>query len=121
MDSPSSQVRLLGQFIRDRRKLSRLSLRDLAARTNVSNAYLSQIERGLHQPSIRVLRAIADALEMSSEQMLSHAGMTSRRAESGGADAVDTEAAIRRDPRLSEQDRQTLLALYRRFTRPSAP
>ena len=34
-----------------------MSLRDLAARTDVSNPYLSQLERGLHEPSVRVLKA----------------------------------------------------------------
>ncbi len=53
----------LGDFIRERRVRSQLSLRDLSTMSKVSNAYISQIERGLHQPSVRVLRAIADALE----------------------------------------------------------
>jgi transcriptional regulator with XRE-family HTH domain len=105
----------LGDVIRDRRKLSRLSLRELAARTNVSNAYLSQIERGLHQPSIRVLRAIADALEMSSDQILAHAGLGRVREDDPESTPTDTEVAIRQDPRLSQQDRETLLALYRRL------
>lgn len=65
----------LGDFIRDRRQGSRLSLRELAMTSQVSNAYISQIERGLHQPSVRVLPAIADALELSSEQMMSYAGL----------------------------------------------
>jgi len=32
-----------------------LSLRQLSALTEISNPYLSQVERGLHEPSIRVL------------------------------------------------------------------
>lgn len=85
--------------------------------TNVSNAYLSQVERDLHRPSIRVLRAIADALELSSEQMMAYAGLTR---DAGGPDVkdnnkIDTESAIMRDPRLDPTDRQTLLALYRRL------
>ena len=39
-----------------------MSLRELSTLTNVSNAYLSELERGLHEPSLRVLRAIASAL-----------------------------------------------------------
>jgi transcriptional regulator with XRE-family HTH domain len=116
--SPSgSSRRTLGDFIRDNRQLLNLSLRDLASMTNVSNAYLSQVERGLHQPSIRVLRAIADALELSSEQMMTYAGLTKSAdtATTRDDDKVDTEAAIMRDRRLSADDRQTLLALYRRL------
>ncbi len=58
-------LKALGDYIRQQRQLANLSLRDLAARTNVSNPYLSQIERGLHEPSVRVLRAIATALNVS--------------------------------------------------------
>ncbi|MGI8807368.1 MAG: helix-turn-helix domain-containing protein, partial [Acidimicrobiales bacterium] len=42
----------LGSFLRAQRNLAKLSLRDMAERTKVSNAYLSQIERGLHAPSV---------------------------------------------------------------------
>ena len=38
--------------------------------TSLSNPYLSQVERGLHQPSVRVLKAISDALNLSAETML---------------------------------------------------
>ena len=63
-DDPwSPQRKLLGEFIRTQRRLANLSLRELAARTAVSNPYLSQIERGLHEPSVRVLKAIASALK----------------------------------------------------------
>ena len=66
---------LLGAYIRTQRQLAALSQRQLAAMTNVSNAYLSQIERGLHQPSVKVLRSIADALNLSGEALLARAGM----------------------------------------------
>jgi DNA-binding XRE family transcriptional regulator len=56
---------VLGTHIRAQRQLADLSLRQLAAMTNVPNAYLSQIERGLHQPSVKVLRSIASALNLS--------------------------------------------------------
>jgi transcriptional regulator with XRE-family HTH domain len=117
--SPSaSSQRSLGDFIRDNRRLLNLSLRDLSSMTNVSNAYLSQVERNLHQPSIRVLRAIADALELSSEQMMAYAGLTRDTGEPHTADGdeIDTESAIMQDPSLDPTDRQTLLALYRRLT-----
>ncbi len=65
----------LGAFIRERRKQANLSLRQLAELTSLSNPYLSQIERGLHQPSVRVLRAISDALNLSAETMLAQSGL----------------------------------------------
>ena len=71
----------LGGFIRAQRQLAKLSLRDMATMTSVSNAYLSQVERGLHQPSLKVLHSIADALQLSTEQLLTpgRLGHRSRR------------------------------------------
>ncbi|MCC7076399.1 MAG: helix-turn-helix transcriptional regulator, partial [Acidimicrobiia bacterium] len=60
----------LGRFIRAQRKLANLSLRQLADLTDVSNPYLSQIERGRHEPSVRVISAIARALNLSAETLL---------------------------------------------------
>src|SRR5918996_595608 len=68
------QLGALGAFIRAQRQLADLSLREMAALTRISNAYLSQVERGLHQPSLTVLRAIADALGLTTEQLLAKAG-----------------------------------------------
>ena len=59
----SSSLGALGAYLREQRELAQLSLRELSRLTHVSNAYLSQIERGLHEPSLRVLRALASALE----------------------------------------------------------
>src|SRR5262245_36506952 len=74
-DTAREQLHGLGEFIRAQRQLAQLSLRELAARTNVSNPYLSQIERGLHEPSVRVLKAIANALNVSAETLLQQAGL----------------------------------------------
>ena len=71
------QMNALGEFIRAQRQLAKLSLREMASMTSVSNAYLSQVERGLHQPSLKVLHSIADALQLSTEQLLAQAGWAS--------------------------------------------
>jgi len=124
-DPWDAQMDALGTFIRTQRQLARLSLREMASLTSVSNAYLSQIERGLHQPSLKVLRSIADALELNTDQLLTQAGWTST--DNGGApdegeepartapEVVDTEEAIRRDPRLSDAQRDALIGVYRSF------
>ena len=65
----------LGAFIRQQRERAGLSLRQLAELTSLSNPYLSQVERGLHQPSVRVLKAISDALNLSAETLLAEAGL----------------------------------------------
>src|ERR1700761_2488974 len=69
----------LGSFIRSQRNLANLSLRELARRTELSNPYLSQLERGLHEPSVRVLKALAGALNVSAETLLAQAGLLGDR------------------------------------------
>jgi transcriptional regulator with XRE-family HTH domain len=108
-----SDLELLGALVRARRQAAALSLRDLAARTGVSNAYLSQLERGRHEPSLSVLRAVAEALDLPLGGLLAEAGVID-----GGDEPVDTEAAILRDPRLSEPQRFALLSVYRSFVPP---
>src|SRR4051794_35957618 len=104
----------LGALIRAQRVTAGLSLRDLAERTGVSNAYLSQIERGLHEPSISVLGAIAEALDVSLEALLGRAGILGGGGR-GRSLVRDTEAAIIGDPELSEPQRVALLSVYRSF------
>jgi transcriptional regulator with XRE-family HTH domain len=70
-----TQREALGAFIRTQRKLANLSLRQLAEMTSLSNPYLSQVERGLHQPSVRVLKLLSDALNVSAETLLAQAGL----------------------------------------------
>jgi transcriptional regulator with XRE-family HTH domain len=107
------QLAGLGEFIRSHRQQAQLSLRELAARTNVSNPYLSQIERGLHEPSVRVLKAIAAALNLSLETLLVAAGLLGPEP---GLARSDTEQAIRCDPRLTDDQRESLLAVYHSYT-----
>jgi transcriptional regulator with XRE-family HTH domain len=111
-----SQMQALGDFIRNKRKLANLSLRQLAERTKLSNPYLSQIERGLHQPSVRVIRLISDALNVSTETLLAHAGVLHRdtAGEARPEPAPrDTEAAIRAERRLTDAQQTALIAVLR--------
>jgi len=110
-----TQMEALGDFIRRQRKLANLSLRQLAERTRLSNPYLSQIERGLHQPSMRVIKLISEALNVSAESLLTHAGLLhhdSERGTSGPAEAAAVERAIEADARLSDQQKSALIAVY---------
>jgi transcriptional regulator with XRE-family HTH domain len=104
--------RMLGSFIRVQRQMANLSLRQLSALTEVSNPYLSQVERGLHEPSVRVLKSIADALNLSAETLLEQAGLIK-----GGQKPDDeaTERAIRADRRLTAAQRRALLGVYRSY------
>ena len=111
---------MLGSLLRAQRVAADLSLRELAERTKVSNAYLSQLERGLHEPSLSVLRAVSSALGLPLGPLLERVGMLE---EADGAEPAlrETEAAILRDPELTEPQRTALLSVYRSFmaARPS--
>jgi len=107
-----AHVEALGEFIRTQRQLAKLSLRDVAEKARVSNPYLSQIERGKHEPSVRVLRAIAAALEISTESLLARAGLL----EDADAPAPSaTSDAIRADDALTSEQKDALLAVYRSY------
>ena len=90
---------LLGSFIRAQRQMANLSLRELSAMTEVSNPYLSQIERGLSEPSARVLKSIAQALNLSAEALFAQAGLipewTRRRRRCNGNRAAHRPATDR--------------------------
>jgi transcriptional regulator with XRE-family HTH domain len=125
-----AQREVLGAFIKEQRKKANLSLRQLAELTSLSNPYLSQVERGLHQPSVRVLKAISDALNLSAESLMAQAGLidaiagTDPENPANAADPADpaqgpdvkvpsTEDAIRADARLGEDHKAALIAVYR--------
>jgi transcriptional regulator with XRE-family HTH domain len=109
-----ARLESLGSFIRSQRKLANLSLRQMADLAHVSNPYLSQLERGLHEPSVRVLQAIASALGIGPEELLEHAGAPSNH------NGYDTEGAIRSDERLTSEQKQVLLSVYRSYVQANA-
>ena len=105
----------LGEFIRQQREITKMSVRRLAELSDVSNPYLSQIERGLRKPSAEILQQIARALEISSETLYVRAGILD---EPDGE--VDVVAEIRRDPAISEEQKKTLVRIYESFRRENA-
>ena len=107
----------LGEIIRRQRELGELSMRQFAEIVGISNPYLSQIERGLREPSERVVAAIAEALQVSADSLYEQAGMSPDANDDQASAVVD---AIRADPRLTGRQRQALLEVYRAFTAPAA-
>jgi transcriptional regulator with XRE-family HTH domain len=103
----------LGEFIRRQRELQELSMRQLADLVGISNPYLSQIERGLREPSEKVLEAIAENLHLSADALVEQGGRQDEAAD--GGDEPDVVAAIRADPRLTGRERQALLEIYSAF------
>jgi transcriptional regulator with XRE-family HTH domain len=115
------QMEILGDFIRQQRKLANLSLRQLAELTSLSNPYLSQLERGMHQPSVRVLKLLSGALNVSAERLLAQAGLLDAAAETVAQDDATppqaVEAAVEADERLDDTQKAALLAVYRSMLR----
>jgi transcriptional regulator with XRE-family HTH domain len=100
----------LGEFIREQRRVARLSLRKLSDMAGISNPYLSQIERGLRKPSAEILQQIAKALRISAETLYVRAGILEER--TGEHDLV---AEILRDPSITEPQKQALIQVYQSF------
>jgi transcriptional regulator with XRE-family HTH domain len=102
----------LGEIIRRQRELSELSMRQFAGMVGISNPYLSQIERGLRDPSEKVLEAIARQLDLSADALYAQAGIDADAEDDG---EPETRAAIRADSRLTTRQRQALLEVYDAF------
>ena len=107
---PVAAVRHLGEFIREQRRSSQISVRQLAKTAGVSNPYLSQIERGLRKPSAEILQQLAKALRISAEALYIQAGILEQR-EAGGV----VTATLQADEGLTERQKQVLLEIYDSF------
>jgi transcriptional regulator with XRE-family HTH domain len=105
-------VETLGEFIRMQRGLLQLSLRQLADLADVSNAYLSQVERGVYTPSAHVLKNLAEALHLSAETLYARAGLLD---DDPDGRAPGVEEAVRLDDRLSAEQKEALIRVYRGF------
>ncbi len=116
-ESAGGAASAFGAYLRAQRKAAQLSLRELADLAQISNPYLSQIERGLHQPSVTVIRSLAEALNLSAEVLLAEAAGLERVVGGGrpsiGPGTVPVETAIRADRRLTQSQKKALVAVYR--------
>jgi transcriptional regulator with XRE-family HTH domain len=100
----------LGEYIREQRMAAQISVRQLAKAADVSNPYLSQVERGLRRPSAEILARIAAGLRISAETLYVRAGILEERE---GDRAVIL--AISEDPSLTDRQRRALLEIYAAF------
>ena len=116
-------VAAFGDYVRSQRKLARLSLRQLADLTSLSNPYLSKLERGLHQPSVTAVTNIAKALGVPAETLLAKAAGLVPGFDGGDddGDGVTTEQAIKQDSALSDDQKIALLSVYRSFVDEASP
>ena len=102
----------LGEAIRRQRELSKVSMRQFAQMAGISNPYLSQIERGLREPSERVLDAIARSLEVSTDALYEQAGIVREPVDD---ETLSAREAIEADDRLTGRQRRALLEIYDSF------
>jgi len=112
---PSERLSELGSFIREQRENARLSVRRLSELADVSNPYLSQIERGLRRPSAEILQQIAKGLKISAETLYVRAGILDPQHHEG------LEEAILQDARLTAAQKEAMLGVYRSFVGPTEP
>jgi transcriptional regulator with XRE-family HTH domain len=106
--------RELGDFIKSQREIARMSVRRLAELADVSNPYLSQIERGLRRPSADILQQLAKALKISVEALYVRAGLLGDVTDD---DAPSVREAIGRDPALTPEQKQALLNVYESYVK----
>ncbi|MGZ5369556.1 helix-turn-helix domain-containing protein [Aeromicrobium sp.] len=106
----------LGEYLREQRRQAQMTLRQLSEQADVSNPYLSQIERGLRRPSAEVLQQIAKALRISAESLYVRAGIL----DLDESRTRMVEDAIALDPLLTERQKNALLDIYRSFVGPEA-
>ncbi len=106
--SPSST---LGDYIRRQRQLANISLRKVAEQSGISAAVLNEIEQGLRNPSRTIIQSIAGALRLSAETLYLQAGVLDPQS----AEEVPTLRELRRDPALTQRQREVLTDLYESF------
>jgi transcriptional regulator with XRE-family HTH domain len=109
----TDQLGSLGEFIAGQRRAARLSLRQLAAQTGISNPYLSQIERGLRKPSAEVLQQLAKALRISAETLYVRAGIL----DPDDHPATSVEMAVFADAAITERQKRVLIDVYTSFVK----
>src|SRR5205085_11108705 len=85
-DNPTEDF---GQYLRELRRVRRLTLREVEEQSGVSNSYLSQVEHGrIRQPSPHVLQKLAVAYDVPYERLMARAGYIRPSAGSAAAGQI---------------------------------
>jgi transcriptional regulator with XRE-family HTH domain len=99
----------IGDYIRAQRQMANISLRKMSEQSGISSSVLQEIENGFRNPTGTILQSIARALRLSAETLQLQAGVI----DPIDADEVDVVREIRRDPNLTERQREVLVDVYR--------
>lgn len=101
-----------GEFVRAQRRLAQVSQRNLAKMSGVSDSYLSQLERGNYRPSPQVVKSLAEAFGLEPRQLFMMLGFMDEDDKS----SLSVEHAIQMDERLTADQKESLIRVYRTFT-----
>ncbi len=105
------EARGVGDYIRAQRELANISLRKMSEQSGISASVLKDIEAGIRNPSGAIVQSIARALRLSAETLYLQAGVLDPK----DVDEVDAVRELRRDPHLTEPQREILIEIYRAF------
>jgi transcriptional regulator with XRE-family HTH domain len=109
-DDDDAMLTAFGEFVRAQRKLAKVSQRNLARMSGVSDSYLSQLERGNYRPSPQVVKALAQAFGLEPRQLYTMLGFID---DEDGESKPSVEQAIQLDERLQPSQKETLIRVYR--------
>jgi transcriptional regulator with XRE-family HTH domain len=109
-DQNDAMLTAFGEFVRAQRKLAKVSQRNLARMSGVSDSYLSQLERGNYRPSPQVVKALAQAFGLEPRQLYLMLGFID---DDDGESKPSVEQAIQFDERLQPAQKETLIRVYR--------
>jgi transcriptional regulator with XRE-family HTH domain len=101
----------IGDYIRRQREIANVSLRKLSEQSGISSAVLKEIESGLRHPSRTIVQSIAAGLRLSAETLYLQAGVLDPQS----VDESPTVREVRRDPHLTERQRDILVEIYATF------
>jgi transcriptional regulator with XRE-family HTH domain len=107
----ASPLPSVGEYIRRQRRIANVSLRKMAELSGLSASVIKEIEGGLRNPSRTILQSLATALRLSAETLQLQAGVIDPQA----IDEAEVVREIRRDPHLTERQREALVEVYQAF------
>ena len=101
----------LADYLRRQRSLADISLRKIIERSGIPGVVLRELEGGLQNPSQTLLQSLAGALRLSAETLYLQAGVLDPR----DIEESDTVRELRRDPHLTERQREIVVEVYKAF------
>jgi transcriptional regulator with XRE-family HTH domain len=104
---PGSRLARFGALLRARRVAASLTQADLAERAQLDVSYISQLERGLRDPSLSSMESLAGALGLSMSQFFDEA--------MGDEASAQTRVIAQELSSLDDDDFRDAVEILRRF------